>query len=160
MKKGRYIIVMDIKEGKDGIEIKSNIITINDNPGLKESINNLLNTFKNVEPTTVAKKEKDTRIKELIDYYYDKFTKFYNGEKPHIDGGKDGHLIKLMLKHHSLEQLKYYMDVFFDPNIEDNFIDEAGRTIGVFKAVLNKIITFVVKEKIRNEKKIRRNNQF
>lgn len=83
-------------------------------------------------------KKSAPEVKQIIDYYHEKFViKF--GEKPVIDGGKDGSTIKKLLSTYGLERLKGLIDLFLES--EDPFILNSGYTIGVFKSQVNKLIT-------------------
>lgn len=72
----------------------------------------------------------------VIDHYFNQFkVKF--GVEPVIRGGKDGQIIKTLLKKIDPEELKSLIDRFFGS--EDKFIKESGYTLGVFQSVLQKI---------------------
>jgi len=77
-------------------------------------------------------------VKIAIDYYHQKFRAKF-GEKPVIDGGKDGALMKKLVETFGETRLKELIDVFFE--IDDEFIRNSGYTIGVFKSQINKLIT-------------------
>lgn len=77
-------------------------------------------------------------VKIAIDYYYQKFRAKF-GEKPVIDGGKDGALMKKLVETFGETRLKELIDLFFE--IDDEFIRNSGYTIGVFKSQINKLIT-------------------
>lgn len=81
-------------------------------------------------------KEINHCVKTFIDFYFEEFkTRF--GKPPIIEGGKDGNLIKRLLKDITLEDLKDLLTKFFDST--DKFILESGYTIGVFKSQINKL---------------------
>lgn len=80
---------------------------------------------------------RNPNVKKFIDHYHDKFLDRFN-EKPMIDGGKDGKIIKTLLGTYDLEILKEFLDRFFDST--DPFILQGGYTIGVFKSQINKLI--------------------
>ncbi len=95
--------------------------------------------LKNKEVKTLsAKKTADPLVKEFIDYYFNTFRDKFR-EKPVIDGGKDGIIIKRLLSSYSLDRLKELLAKFFVS--DDPFIKRTGYTIGVFKTLINKIIT-------------------
>ena len=76
-------------------------------------------------------------IKKFIDHYHNTFLERFN-EKPMIDGGKDGKIIKSLLGTYEIDLLKELLDKFF--NSTDEFILRSGYTIGVFKSQINKLI--------------------
>ncbi len=96
---------------------------------------------KNKKTNTLSAKA-DTRIKTLIDYYFQAHIKTQNGEKVHIDGGKDGMLFKDLLKTFTEQEIKDRIDWFM--LFKDDFIDGtdlkagAGRSVGVFKSQIAK----------------------
>lgn len=77
-------------------------------------------------------------IKLFLDYAFDTFQQTFS-EKMLIDGGKDSSLIKKLLSTYSFDRLKELWDVFMKS--DDPFICQAGRTIGVFKTQINKLIS-------------------
>ena len=77
-------------------------------------------------------------VKIFIDWYSDKFLHVF-GEKPVIEGAKDGAIIKRLLGVYGLEKLTGLGEAFFGS--DDEFICKTGYTIGVFSKVLNKLIT-------------------
>lgn len=77
-------------------------------------------------------------VHEIIQTYHDLFLKRY-GAKPNIDGGKDGAIVKRLLKAHGREKVLELLGRFFEST--DPFIEASGRTIGVFASVWNKLIT-------------------
>jgi hypothetical protein len=86
---------------------------------------------------TRAAGETDPRIKRLIDYYHDRFVDKF-GEKPVIDGGKDGAIIKKLLGTYSEEKIRELIDAFFES--DDPFITRSGYTIGCLKTQVNKLL--------------------
>lgn len=89
------------------------------------------------KPKKPLKKKNDPNIKKFINYYHNTFLERFN-EKPMIDGGKDGKIIKTLLGTYNLEILKEFLDRFFSST--DPFILQGGYTIGVFKSQINKLI--------------------
>ncbi len=81
--------------------------------------------------------ERNPDIKKFIDHYHNTFLERFN-EKPMIDGGKDGKIIKSLLGTYEIDLLKELLDKFF--NSADPFILQSGYTIGVFKSQINKLI--------------------
>jgi uncharacterized protein YdaU (DUF1376 family) len=77
-----------------------------------------------------------SEVKKFLTHYGERF-KFYFGIEPVIEWGKDGTLIKNLLKIISFEELKELLELFFCS--EDKFILKSGYTIGVFKSQINKL---------------------
>lgn len=90
-------------------------------------------------PTKVKNvpQQTDPAVSNLIRYYHSKFVDKF-GEKPTIDGGKDGRLLKGLLRTYGEEKLKGLIDRFFDS--DDSFITNSSYTMGVFKTVINKLL--------------------
>ena len=84
-------------------------------------------------------------MKTFIDFYFEEFKARF-GKPPIIEGGKDGNLIKRLLKDITLEDLKDLLTKFFDST--DKFILGSGYTIGVFKSQINKLQIGPVKQGI------------
>ncbi|TEB15157.1 Bacteriophage replication protein O [Pelotomaculum sp. FP] len=76
-------------------------------------------------------------VKNVLLYYAEEFKNKF-GEDPVIDWGKDGKIIKDLLKPKSEEQLKAYLDAFFKST--DDWIRQSNYGIGVFKTQINKLI--------------------
>jgi hypothetical protein len=89
-----------------------------------------------------AKKRTPTNpeIPLFITYAHESFQKKFN-EKIHIDGGKDGAMVKKLLNTYSIDKLKTLWDAFISS--DDPFIKQAGCSIGVFKTQVNKLIAVV-----------------
>ena len=87
---------------------------------------------------TIAAEKTPSPHKQVIDHYHNKFLSIF-GEKPLIDGGKDGATVKKLLQNCSAERLIELLDKFFE--LDDPFIRESGYTIGVFKTQINKLKT-------------------
>jgi hypothetical protein len=97
--------------------------------------------LKGPEEPTKGLKEKgqaEPAVKRLIDHYFNCFVKKF-GERPAIDGKKDGAIIKRLLSTYGEDKLKGLIDAFFEST--DPFIRQSGYTIGVFKTQVNKLIT-------------------
>jgi len=60
------------------------------------------------------------------------------GQKYHVEGGKDGKIVKSLLQTYSLDELKKYCDMFF--RFPDDFTMEVGYSIGTFKAYIKKAV--------------------
>jgi len=87
---------------------------------------------------TIAAVKTPSPHKQVIEHYHNKFLSIF-GEKPLIDGGKDGNIIKKLLQNCSADRLIELLDKFFE--LDDPFIRESGYTIGVFKTQINKLKT-------------------
>ena len=74
----------------------------------------------------------------FLKYAFDTFQKTFS-EKMLVDGGKDGNIIKKMLGTYDLDKLKELWNTFLKS--DDPFIVKAGRTVGVFKTQINKLIS-------------------
>ena len=93
---------------------------------------------KNIKHIGDAKKNTSPDVKFFIDYAFEAFQNKY-AQKMLVDGGKDGAIVKKLLKTYGLERLKGLWDVFIQSH--DPFICQAGRSIGVFKTQINKLIS-------------------
>jgi DNA polymerase III gamma/tau subunit len=77
-----------------------------------------------------------SETKLFLTYYAEQFKNEF-GTDPIVEWGKDGKIIKGLLKFIPLENLKDLLNKFFSS--EDKFIQKSGYTIGVFKSQLNKL---------------------
>ena len=85
-------------------------------------------------------KEVDTPLKtgtSLINFYHDSFHEIFH-VKPNIDGGKDGRILKSLSAQHGEEKVKELILKFL--NSDDDWIAQTGRTIGVFKTQVQKLL--------------------
>ena len=82
-------------------------------------------------------KKPNPDIKIFIDWYSDWFLSVFD-EKPLIEGGKDGTIVRRLLGTYGLEKLKGLAEAFFES--DDEFIQKTGYTIGVFSKVINKLL--------------------
>jgi hypothetical protein len=76
-------------------------------------------------------------VKEFIDFWYLTFRERF-GQPYRVEGGKDGALLKSLLKTYSLDRLKSLAGAFFKST--DPFIQKSGYTIGSFSSQMNKLI--------------------
>ncbi len=97
----------------------------------KESINTK-------ETLKEKKMDEASPVKLFIDHAFQTFQ-MKTKEKLLIDGGKDGAIVKKLLSTYELEKLKGLWDTFMQS--QDPFIVQAGYSIGVFKSVINKLIS-------------------
>lgn len=72
--------------------------------------------------------------------YFDHLYRDKVGAKYPTNGGKDGKLIKGLTDIYSAEDIERYMRAFFE--IDDDFIQQSGYSIGCFRGCLPKIIAF------------------
>jgi len=89
-------------------------------------------------PKGPSEKKTNPDIKKFLDFYHENFLEKFN-EKPVIDGGKDGAIVKRLLSTYGLDRLKGLLLAFFKSDYP--FILSSGYTIGVFKSQINKLIT-------------------
>ena len=86
---------------------------------------------------STSAKETDPDVKTFIREWGEIWSKRFN--KPYtVNWGKEGKLVKEMLKVHSLQELRQLRKEFFDS--QDPFIQGADYSIGLFKTQLNKLI--------------------
>lgn len=76
-------------------------------------------------------------VKEFIDFWYQTFKGKF-GEAYKVTGGKEGSLVKSLLKTYPLDRLKELAGVFFKST--DPFIQKSGYTIGTFASQVNKLV--------------------
>ena len=77
-----------------------------------------------------------SEVKKFLTHYGERFE-FHFKTKPIIEWGKDGSLIKNLLKTIPLKELMELLESFFCS--EDKFIQKSGYTTGVFKSQINKL---------------------
>lgn len=105
--------------------------------------NNTIDTFTKDINTTVPsprvteKGNTSPEVKLFIDHAFTTFQDAFR-EKLHIDGAKDGAIVKKLLRTYELEKLKSLWDVFLKS--DDPFILQAGYSIGIFKVKINKLL--------------------
>ncbi len=75
-------------------------------------------------------------IKVFIDFVFRSYQEKF-GNPILISGGKDGKIIKNLLKSFPLERLKELWSKFLCS--DDDFIEDAGRSIGIFNISINKL---------------------
>lgn len=76
-------------------------------------------------------------VRAVIDYYHDLFVQQF-GEKPVIQGGKDGATVKRLVAAYGVDKLKTLLDAFFESR--DPFVVQSGYTLGVFSSQVNKLL--------------------
>jgi hypothetical protein len=80
--------------------------------------------------------EGDSPVPALIRRYHDGFIARF-GEKPNIQGRKDGKILKDLAKTHGVAAVEARIDRLLDST--DDFIANSGRTIGVLSSCWNKL---------------------
>jgi len=98
-----------------------------------------------IQNTNIAEKSAHAQV---IDHYFKLFEKKF-GSKPDFNGGKDGRLFQQILKTHGKEKTIALLDLFFE--IKDDFIENTGYTVGVFKSQINKLIIEDAKRRKKKE---------
>ncbi len=89
------------------------------------------------EQTMSARKKADPDVKTFILEWEETWSKKF-GNPYTVNWGKEGKLVKEMLKVHSIQELRKLRDDFFKS--QDSFIQGSDYSIGVFKIQLNKLI--------------------
>lgn len=79
---------------------------------------------------------------DLIRFWCDRYKEHVGFAYP-FAAGKDGKAIKDLRGMYSDDQLRTFMAAFFE--IEDDFIQNSGYSLGVFRGCLPKVITFVAR---------------
>lgn len=87
----------------------------------------------NLEP---GESEGVSPVPALMAHYHDGFLRRF-GEKPHIQGRKDGQILKQLATTHGSEAVKRRIDALLDTT--DEFVAGAGRTIGLLSTCWNKL---------------------
>ena len=95
--------------------------------------NQTIDVFKTTSKKKKRKKP-DTDHAKFIDYFCDKHKEKFGVEYQFI-GGKDGNLVKSLLKAYKKDILYKMVDLFFED--DDKFLIKAGYTIGTFKIRAN-----------------------
>lgn len=114
-------------------QAKSQANTDNEN----ESENENLKDLKPIARKKEIPNKIDTVHAKAIQYFCEEYQKKM-AVKYVFHGGKDGTLIRDILKAIDLEDFKKRVDKFF--SIDDGFVKEAGYTLGVFKSQINKLL--------------------
>lgn len=79
---------------------------------------------------------KSERARTLIDDYHDGFVARF-GEKPHIQGGKDGRILKELAEKHGAHRVRELLALFF--RTDDPWICNSGYSLGVFAHCFNSL---------------------
>jgi len=121
---------------RDEIEIDQKLTNIKEEIKKKEEINNDVVSSKQRHRVSKKRDEGDPRIKEFLAFWLDEYQDIY-GQPYHIVRGKDGAIVKSLLKTFGLESLKELATEFM--LTQDEFLDKAGYTIGTFAMRVNAI---------------------
>ena len=78
-------------------------------------------------------------IKDLLSFFDELYTTHVGARYP-FNGGKDAKIVQLLREVYSDEDIRTYMTAFFE--IHDEFIEQSGYGLGVFRGCLPKVITF------------------
>ena len=89
------------------------------------------------EKKTTLREPPDSRVREFLKYHGEMFKEKFEAIYK-VDGGKEGAIIKRLLKTHSLEDLKKYDQVFF--RMKDSFIEGSGYTLGALEYNIHKVV--------------------
>ncbi len=88
------------------------------------------------KPSEPPKKKTNPDVRKFINWWFDKYKQQF-GNKYFVSGGKDGKITKALLETYSFDELVELAKDFF--NSEDEFVEKAGYTIGVFVGQINKL---------------------
>lgn len=130
-KTNRYTIVSIVKYGQyQDIEQQ-----------IEQPVNNQRTTSEQPVNTSkelirMNKNEKHTTAPECLKYFGKVFEE-KTGSAYHADFGKDGAIFKSLLKQFQKEEIFRRIDKFFEK--QDDFLDKAGYTVGVFKSRFNSL---------------------
>jgi hypothetical protein len=116
--------------------IRQDTIQVSDTNKNVKNVKNVSNTRKIVEAQPASTLSDHTKIMTV---YHDRFLSRF-GEKPVIDGGKDGKIIKTLLSTYGFEKLKGLLEQFMETN-DKYLVEERGLTIGTFKTQINSLIS-------------------
>lgn len=98
-----------------------------------------MTTYKNIKniKNNILRDPPDPSLKEFINFWEETFKEKF-GQPYLVSWGKEGKLVKSLLKTYSLTQLKNLAEIFFKSG--DHFIQSSGYTIGAFYSQINKLI--------------------
>lgn len=77
---------------------------------------------------------------QIIRFWCDEYERRVGAKYP-FQGGKDGKTVKWLLELYSDDDVRAFMAAFFD--LEDDFIQNSGFGLGVFRGCLPKVIQYV-----------------
>ena len=79
-------------------------------------------------------------IRDLLGFFDQEYQRVVGSRYP-VNGGKDSKLIQGLREMYTDDEIKAFMVGFFE--IEDDFIQNSGYALGVFRGCLPKVIQFV-----------------
>jgi hypothetical protein len=134
-----------IPENSDNITLKAlqgNNNTVVDGQETLTPVSGALNrqgTVNTVESKCSRTKQPDCRVKEFADWWCNEYQQ--RVLNPYVfHGGKDGRLIKTLLRRFDLSKLQCLATSFFEAN--DRWVQQhGGYTIGVFASQINKLVS-------------------
>jgi len=122
--------------------ISKDVVKFNDNDVLlnTSTTSSSIKSNSNIRVDDVVKNDVNPHHRETISYFCFKHLNI-TGRKYHVQGAKDGTLVKKLLQTYSFDEIKEMMDVFFNAenwhDKEGEFVTGiAGYTIGVFYKTL------------------------
>lgn len=95
-------------------------------------------------------------IKELLTFWDGLYTQHVGARYP-FNAGRDSKWIKEWRAVYSDDELKTFMSAFFE--IKDDFIQNSGYSLGVFRGCLPKVIQFVKRGQQQPARKVPANLQ-
>lgn len=101
-----------------------------------------------------SKKQTDPRVKEFFDFWGQTFLQ-ETGEPYTFTGGKEGSLIKDLLKNHDLNKLQDLTLQFF----KDEQCKRRGLTIGIFRQEINRLIGIKAMDPLEQLRRERRQRE-
>ena len=87
---------------------------------------------------------------QLVRFWCDEYERRVGVKYP-FQGGKDGKTIKWLLEFYSADDIKVYIAAFFE--LEDDFIENSGYSLGVFRGCLPKVIQAVTRAKPKADRR-------
>jgi hypothetical protein len=84
----------------------------------------------------VAAKESDQRVLDFIKWFYDAYRDM-RGATYAVNGGRDGALVKRLLKSASFAELQDCALILLDARTDDKFIQESDRGITILSVKFN-----------------------
>ena len=85
-------------------------------------------------------------IRDLLSFFDGLYAKHVGARYP-VNGGKDAKIVQLLREVYSDEDIRIYMTAFFE--IQDEFIEQSGYGLGVFRGCLPKVIAFAKGQHVR-----------
>ncbi len=96
----------------------------------------LVKITENVKALEISQSSKrSVEIKDFVRWYLDAYQR--KTGRPYLVGEKDFKLVHEMVRLYAVDELKLLAQRFLKE--EDSFVKKAGYTIGVFKAMINRL---------------------